>query len=64
MEEKEYNPYKSLYVPNEELWERVKEKSQRPDISRSISQITCRLFEMWLSGDVMPYPENNMDKVL
>lgn len=57
--EKDYNPYKSLYVPDESLWEQVKEKAGRSDVDRSISRIVCRLLEMWIKQEVIPYPESN-----
>ncbi len=55
---KEYNANKSIYVPSEDLWERIKEKANRPDINRSISNITIRLWEIWLDGGVTPYSED------
>lgn len=58
----EYNPNKSIYIPDKELWGRIENKARRPDIDRSVSQIAVRLFEMWLRGDILPYPESNIDE--
>lgn len=58
MEDKIYNPYKSIYVADEKFWEKVQDKIKRPDIDRGTSQIILRLLEMWLDGEVLPYPEN------
>ncbi len=57
----EYNGNKSIYFPSEDLWERVKDKANRPDINRSVSSIAIRLLEMWLNGEVLPYPEKEKD---
>lgn len=47
---------KSIYVDSE-LWAKAEEKARRPEIDRSISQIVRRLIEMWVEGEVVPYPE-------
>ena len=52
-----YSPYKTIYIPDESLWERVVKKADRPEIDRSVSQLVRRFFELWLDGKIDLYSE-------
>ena len=50
---------RSVYV-DRNIWDEASWKCERPNIQRSISQIVNRLLELWIDGEVVPYPENEV----
>lgn len=52
---------RAIYV-DDKLWNEAVQKSNQPKIDRSLSQIIRRLLEMWVGGEVKPYPERFIDE--
>lgn len=51
---------RAVYI-EDSIWNKARLKAQEPHIDRSLSQIIRRLLEMWLNGEVIPYPESNIN---